>query len=64
MVPVSLLGTFELLPMNTYHIKCRPLEMRVGQPISTAGLTLKDMDALSAKVQKAMEEMYYAAQIT
>ena len=63
-VPVSLLGTFELLPMNTYHIKCRPLEMRVGQPISTAGLTLKDMDALSAKVQKAMEEMYYAAQIT
>lgn len=62
-VPVALVGTYELLPMNTYHIKCRPLEMRVGEPISTAGLTLKDMDALSAKVQKAMEEMYYAAEI-
>jgi 1-acyl-sn-glycerol-3-phosphate acyltransferase len=58
-VPVALLGTYELLPMNTYHIKCRPLAMRVGEPISTAGLTLKDMDALSAKVQKAMEELYY-----
>src|SRR6476646_12091924 len=35
-VPVALLGTYELLPMNTYHIKCRPLEMRIGAPISTA----------------------------
>ncbi len=58
-VPVALVGTYELLPMNTYHIKCRPLEMRVGAPISTAGLTLRDMEALSAKVQKAVEELYY-----
>ena len=43
-VPVALVGTFELLPMNTYHIKCRPLEMRVGQPISTAGYALRNMD--------------------
>jgi 1-acyl-sn-glycerol-3-phosphate acyltransferase len=60
-VPIALVGTFDLLPMNTYHIKCRPLEMRVGQPISTAGLHGHDMQALSAKVQKAMEELYYAA---
>jgi 1-acyl-sn-glycerol-3-phosphate acyltransferase len=57
-VPVALVGTFELLPMNTYHIKCRPLEMRVGDPISTAGLTLRDMDVLSSRVQKAMEELH------
>jgi 1-acyl-sn-glycerol-3-phosphate acyltransferase len=57
-VPVALTGTFELLPMNTYHIKCRPLEMRVGKPISTAGLTLREMDGLSAKVQKEMERLY------
>jgi 1-acyl-sn-glycerol-3-phosphate acyltransferase len=60
-VPVALVGTYELLPMDTYHIKCRPLEMRVGQPIPTAGLTLDDMEPLSAKVQKAMEELYYAS---
>src|SRR5882672_4700207 len=58
-VPVALVGTFELLPMNTYHIKCRPLEMRVGEPISTAGLTLHDMETLSGKVQKALEDLYY-----
>jgi 1-acyl-sn-glycerol-3-phosphate acyltransferase len=57
-VPVALVGTYELLPMNTYHIKCRPLEIRVGEPISIAGYTLRTMDALSAKVQKAVEELY------
>lgn len=58
-VPIALVGTHELLPMNTYHIKCRPLEMRVGEPISTTGLTMRDLEALSAKVQKAVEELYY-----
>jgi 1-acyl-sn-glycerol-3-phosphate acyltransferase len=60
-VPVALVGTFDLLPMNTYHIKCRPLEMRVGEPISTAGLTLRNMDQVSAKVQKRLEELYFGS---
>src|SRR5580704_14629564 len=58
-VPVALVGTYEVLPMDTYYIKPRPLEMRVGKPISTANMTLRDMDALSAKVQKALEILYY-----
>jgi 1-acyl-sn-glycerol-3-phosphate acyltransferase len=57
-VPVALVGTFELLPMNTYHIKCQPLEMRVGEPISTVGLTGHDMQALSEKVQQAVQDLY------
>jgi 1-acyl-sn-glycerol-3-phosphate acyltransferase len=60
-VPVALVGTYELLPMDTYHIKSRPLEVRVGEPISTAGLTMRDLEALSAKVQKAVEKLYYEA---
>jgi len=60
-VPVVLRGMYDLLPMNTYHVKPRPLEMRVGKPISTQGLTLRDMDELSRRVQTAMEEMYYSA---
>jgi 1-acyl-sn-glycerol-3-phosphate acyltransferase len=57
-VPVALIGTFDLLPMNTYHIKCQPLEMRVGEPISTAGLSGHDMQALSDKVQKAVTDLH------
>lgn len=58
-VPIALRGMYELLPMDTYHIKPRPLEMRVGQPISTAGLEMKDMEQLSARVQKGIEKLYY-----
>ena len=59
-VPVALVGTYELLPMDTYHIKSRALEMRVGAPISTTGLTMRDLAALSERVQKALEGLYYS----
>jgi 1-acyl-sn-glycerol-3-phosphate acyltransferase len=58
-IPIALVGTYELLPMDTYHIKSRPLEMKVGEPISTAGLTLREMESLSAEVQRSLEAMYY-----
>ena len=57
-VPVALVGTYELLPMDTYHIKSRPMEVRFGKPIPTAGLTLRDMGALSARVQKELEDLF------
>jgi 1-acyl-sn-glycerol-3-phosphate acyltransferase len=63
-VPIALVGTFDLLPMNTYHIKCQPLEMRVGAPVSTAGLTLRDTDAVSAKVKAAIEALHSAPRTT
>jgi 1-acyl-sn-glycerol-3-phosphate acyltransferase len=63
-VPVALMGTFDLLPMNTYHIKCQPLEIRVGEPISTAGLSLHDTEAVTAKVRAAIEALQSAAEIT
>ncbi|MFY9560754.1 MAG: lysophospholipid acyltransferase family protein [Terriglobales bacterium] len=59
-VPIALVGTFDLLPMNTYHIKSRPLQMRVGGPIVTAGLTLRDTEAVSAKVKAAIENLHSA----
>jgi 1-acyl-sn-glycerol-3-phosphate acyltransferase len=57
-VPVALVGTYELLPMDTYHIKSRPMEVRFGKPIPTVGLTLRDMDALSARVQRELEDLF------
>jgi 1-acyl-sn-glycerol-3-phosphate acyltransferase len=57
-VPIALVDTFDLLPMNTYHIKCQPLEMRVGEPISTAGRTVRDTDEVTAKVKSAIEALH------
>jgi 1-acyl-sn-glycerol-3-phosphate acyltransferase len=59
-VPIALVDTFDLLPMNTYHIKCQPLEMRVGEIISTAGLTLRETEEVSAKVKAAIERLHAA----
>jgi len=63
-VPIALVDTFHLLPMNTYHIKCQPLEMRVGEPISTAGLTVQDTEAVSARVKAAIETLHSAPRAT
>jgi 1-acyl-sn-glycerol-3-phosphate acyltransferase len=60
-VPVALVGTFDLLPMNTYHIKCRPLQMRVGDPILTTGMTMNGLPRLSAQVEIAIRNLYYGA---
>lgn len=59
-IPMALIGTFELLPMNTYHIQPRPLQLLVGEPISAQGYTARQVDHLSAKVHKAIEELYYS----
>jgi 1-acyl-sn-glycerol-3-phosphate acyltransferase len=63
-VPIALAGTFELLPMNTYHIKCQPLEMRIGQVIPTTSLTLQDTDKVSAEVKSAIEALHPSPRTT
>src|SRR5579859_687634 len=60
-VPIALIGTYELLPMDTFHIKSRPLEMRVGNPIPTSGLTLRNLEALSARVRQEVQNLYDGA---
>jgi 1-acyl-sn-glycerol-3-phosphate acyltransferase len=59
-IPMALVGTYEVLPMNTFHIKPRPIELLVGESISTEGYGPRDMDKLAAKAQSAIEELYYS----
>ena len=56
-VPIALVGTYELLPMDTFHIKSRPLEMRIGDPISTNEWTVRNLQGLSAKVQQEIQAL-------
>jgi 1-acyl-sn-glycerol-3-phosphate acyltransferase len=59
-VPIALVGTYEVLPMCHFHIRPRRIELVVGEPISTRGLGLHDIEALAARSQRAIEEMYYS----
>jgi 1-acyl-sn-glycerol-3-phosphate acyltransferase len=57
-VPMALIGTYELMPMHTYHLIPRPLRLVVGAPISTAGYTSKTADALTRRIRDTIAEMY------
>ena len=63
-VPMAIVGSYEMLKMNTFHIKPCSLELLVGDPIPTTGLTLRDMEALSARVKTAIEDLYYCRAAT
>jgi 1-acyl-sn-glycerol-3-phosphate acyltransferase len=58
-IPIAIVGTYEMLPINSFHIRPRPLKMLVGDPIPTQGYTTRDMEKLAAVVQKAVEDLYY-----
>ncbi len=59
LVPMALIGTYELLPMHTYSLAPRPLLLVVGEPIPTTGLTTKNSDAVTQKLLSAISDMYY-----
>jgi 1-acyl-sn-glycerol-3-phosphate acyltransferase len=60
LVPLTLIGTYELLPIHRYVLRPRPLKLVVGDPISTIGLTKRDADALTERLRAIIHETYVA----
>jgi 1-acyl-sn-glycerol-3-phosphate acyltransferase len=58
-VPMAIVGTYETLKMNTWHIKPQPVRLLVGGAIATAGLTTRDTDALAARARTVIADLYY-----
>jgi 1-acyl-sn-glycerol-3-phosphate acyltransferase len=61
LIPMALVGTFELLPIHTRHFSPRPLELRIGAPIPTTGLTARQSEPLTAQLREAIEELRIAS---
>jgi 1-acyl-sn-glycerol-3-phosphate acyltransferase len=59
-VPMALVGTYEMLKMNTWHIKPGPLFLLVGEPIPTVGLTSRDLEKVTSKAHDAIARLYYS----
>lgn len=60
LVPLTLVGTYELLPIHVYALRPRPLKLIVGEPISTVGMTTKQADALTQRVFDVIHRTYAA----
>ena len=59
LVPIALIGTYELLPIHTYHLSPHPLKIVVGEPLSTSGLTTKDAQELTDRLFLAITKLYF-----
>jgi 1-acyl-sn-glycerol-3-phosphate acyltransferase len=58
LIPLTLVGTYELLPIHIYHLTPRPLKVVVCDPIPTTGLTTRDADALTQRLYDAITTTY------
>ena len=59
LVPLALIGTYELLPIHVYHITPRPMKLVIGEPIATDGLTGRDAEKLTEALVEAITALYF-----
>jgi 1-acyl-sn-glycerol-3-phosphate acyltransferase len=62
LIPLTLIGTYELLPIHVYALYPRPLLIIVGDPIPTIGLTSRDAAALTQRLHDAISVTYMQMQ--
>lgn len=55
LVPIALSGVYDLLPIHTHHFYPGELVLTAGEPIETAGMTVRQTDELTAKLRAAIE---------
>jgi len=56
-VPVGIVGTREILPMDSLLPLRGPVTLRVGEPIPTAGLAMRDRAALTRRLRERVLEL-------
>jgi 1-acyl-sn-glycerol-3-phosphate acyltransferase len=57
LVPIALSGVYELLPIHTRHFYSGELTIAIGEPIETAGMTLRQTEELTAQLRTAIENL-------
>jgi 1-acyl-sn-glycerol-3-phosphate acyltransferase len=56
-VPVFIEGTFEALPPGGWYVRRRPITLKIGEPIPTAGCNFEDREELMLQTRRAMEAL-------
>ena len=56
-IPMALLGTREAMPMHAFTVRGGDVTIRIGDPISTEGLTTKDRESLTNRLRDAVLEL-------
>jgi len=56
-VPIGIIGTRHVLPMGSIHVRPHAVTMRIGDPISTAGMKLDARTELNAALRRQVAEL-------
>ena len=56
-VPIALGGVYDLLPMHTTHFFPCDMTLTVGEPIETAGMSLRQTDELTSELRNRISGM-------
>lgn len=57
LVPLALGGVYELLPIHTHHFYPGELTLKIGEPIPTVGMTIRQTDELTARLRDAIQKL-------
>lgn len=60
-VPMVLIGTYEILPPGTAHLRPGPVRLVILPPLPTTGLTRRDAEPLAIRVREQMVAVCRAA---
>ena len=61
LVPIALSGVYDLLPIHTRHFYPGEITLRVGEPIETTGMNLRQVEALNNRLRETIEQMRASA---
>jgi 1-acyl-sn-glycerol-3-phosphate acyltransferase len=57
LVPIALKGTREVLPFGSGHVRSGPVSMRIGDPIPTDQIQLRDRGRITAELRERIASM-------
>jgi 1-acyl-sn-glycerol-3-phosphate acyltransferase len=57
-VPMAIVGSYEALPINSFHMLPGVVHLVIGEPIATTGMRLRDMEKLGQRVRQVIVELY------
>jgi 1-acyl-sn-glycerol-3-phosphate acyltransferase len=56
-VPIGIIGTREVIPIGSLHVRPHPVTLRIGDPIPTAGLQVRDRAELNQTLRRKVAEL-------
>jgi 1-acyl-sn-glycerol-3-phosphate acyltransferase len=58
LIPMALVGTYELLPIHTHHFRPRRLKLVIGKAIDSSAYTIRQVDELTERLRSEILALY------